>query len=364
MNPQLSFVALLAASAAAQSLPLQDLIAVEFDGSVIAVDSRTGRGDLIAPSGRAGHNCLARLGTQLYTTEQVGTGAQAQFFLNTVDDLTGQASRSLPITRDLRGLESGGGFNLIAIADNSGNDQLVRVNTLTGTITVIGSTGFGGVQALALHAGVFYAWDTTAGLLRIDHLTGAATDVNPSVGTTGVDIQCLASVDRGKLLGGRRSLYSIDLTTGVPSLMGAGVYNDLRGLEDRHGVHYPFGQGCNGVSLSMTGNASPGSTIDVAVIGQRRNAPGTLFLGFSDSQYQGVPLPLLLDNFLGTNLCFLYSGSDLVFPTAASGLGITRVSIAVPRFTEGLVFHMQHVSTSTAAGGLAFTNGGSVRLRL
>lgn len=79
----------------------------------------------------------------------MGTGAQAQFFLNTIDDLTGQASRSLPITRDLRGLESGGGFNLIAIADNSGNDQLVRVNTLTGTITVIGSTGFSGVQALA-----------------------------------------------------------------------------------------------------------------------------------------------------------------------------------------------------------------------
>lgn len=155
--------------------------------------------------------------------------------------------------------------------------------------------------------------------------------MNPSVGTTGVDIQCLASVDRGKLLGGRRSLYAIDLTTGVPSLMGAGIYNDLRGLEDRHGVHHPFGQACNGVSLSITGNASPGSTIDVSVTGQRRNAPGTLFLGFSDSEYQGVPLPLLLDGFLGTNLCFLYSGSDLVFPTAANGLGVATVSIAVPR---------------------------------
>lgn len=356
--------AFLVASAAAQSIPAQDLIAVEFDGTVIAVDSRTGRGEPIGPSGRTGHNCMARHGTQLYTTEQVGTGTLAQFHLNTIDDLTGQATRSLPITRDLRGLESGGGLNLIAVAENGTSDQLVRVNTLTGTITVIGSLGFNGVQGLALHGNVFYAWDTTAGLLRVDHLTGVATDVNPSFGTGGADIQFLSSVDRGRLFGGRRGLYAIDVATGVPNFIGGGTYNDLRGLEDRHGVHYRFGQGCNGVALSMAGAATPNTTIDVAIIGQRRNAAGSLFLGFSDSAFQNFPLPASLDNFLGTSGCFLYAGSEIVFPTSANTFGVSTVAIPVPRFTEGLVFHVQHVSASNGAGGLAFTNGGSVRLSL
>lgn len=128
---------------------------------------------------------MARLGRQIYTVEQVGSGATVQRFLNVIDDETGHASRTDPIARDLRGLAPGGQFTLMAIAENGVDDQLVRVDVFNGLVTVVGSTGFGPVQGVTLVAKTFYGWDLNAGLLRIDHVTGAATDVNPNVGTNG-----------------------------------------------------------------------------------------------------------------------------------------------------------------------------------
>jgi len=357
-------LALLTAAASAQQLFPEDLLGVTFDGTAVVLDSRTGVGRELGPTGRTGHNCMARLGRQLYTVEQVGTGATAQRFLNTIDDVTGQAFRSVPITRDLRGLAPGGQSTLMAIADNGGSDQLVRVDVLNGPITVVGSTGFGAIQALTRHASTFYAWDLNAGLLRVDFLTGVATDVNPSVGTNGAAIQFLTSMTDGRLVGGQNALYAIDPTTGVPSLLGSGAYNDLRGAEERFGVVYPFGIGCANVSLTLQGSPNPGTTITTVSTGNGRLASGFAILGFSDTSYLGLPLPLRLDSFLGTVNCFLYTGSDVTFPASANGLGVMTVPVDVPPLTNGLIFHVQHLSLSHAPGGLAFSNGSTVRLRL
>lgn len=355
--------ALLAVAAHAQLFP-QDLIAVDFTGEAFTVDSRSGAGQSLGPTGRLGHNCMARLGRLIYTVEQVGSGATAQRFLNTIDDATGQAFRSVPITRDLRGLATGGQTDLLAIADNGTNDQLVRVSVLSGTITVIGSTGFGAVQGLALHNGTFYGWDLNAGLVRIDFLTGIATDVDPNIGTNGANIQFLTTTSDGRVIGGQNALYAIDLHTGVASLLGSGNYNDLRGAEERFGVSFAFGQGCSGVSLQLSGTPSPGSTITTASTGNRRSTAGVMVLGFSDQSYIGLRLPLSVDGLLGTVGCTLYTSNDFSVATTANAFGIMSVPVPVPFLTNGLVFHVQHVSLSNSPGGLAFSNAGTVRLRL
>ncbi len=353
--------ALLAISLAAQ-FP-QDLIAINFAGDAFTVDSRTGVGQALGPTGRPGHNCMARLGRQIYTVEQVGTGATAQRFLNTIDDETGQAFRSVPITRDLRGLAAGG-TELMAIADNGTNDELVRVSVLNGPITVIGSTGFASVQGLTLHNGTFYGWDLNAGLIRINFQTGAATDVNPNVGTNGAAIQFLTTMSDGRVLGGNSAVYEIDVTTGIPTLHGSGAYNDLRGAEERFGVAYTFGQGCGNVSLSLTGTPRPGFTITTASTGNRRATAGFMLLGFSDRNYVGLPLPVRLDGLLGTIDCFLYTSNDFTVGTTANAFGVMSVPVPIPPFTNGLIFHVQHVSLSNSPGGLAFSDAGTVRVSL
>lgn len=350
------------ATALAQDFP-RDLIAVTFGGTAVALDSRTGLGEALGATGRTGHNCTARVGRQIYTVEVVG-GGTPQRFLNLIDDVTGQATRTVAITRDLRGLAPGGSNSLLAITENGTNDQLVRVSISSGTITVIGSTGFSGLQGLTLHGNTFLAWDVNAGLVRVDHLTGAATDVNPAVGTGGAGVQFLTSMTDGRLLGGHNSLYLIDPTTGAVTLRGSGQYNDLRGAEERFGVFYTFGQGCNGVALNLAGEPRAGGTVTTSSTGNRRGTAGFLVLGFSEVGFRGLPLPLRLDSFLGTVGCFLYAGPEFTVATSANGLGVMVVPVAIPQFTQGLIFHVQHVSLSNGPGGLAFSGGGTVRVRL
>lgn len=73
----------------------QDLIAVDFAGNAYTLDSRTGSGSLLAPTGLARHNAMGRVGRLLYTTEQAGTTITSPRFLDTLDDRTGQATRSV-----------------------------------------------------------------------------------------------------------------------------------------------------------------------------------------------------------------------------------------------------------------------------
>ena len=341
----------------------KDLLAVTFSGNAVTLDSRTGVGQVLSPTGHLGHNALGRVGGTLYATEQVGSGASVQFFLNEIDDATGLATRTVSLSRDLRALAPRTALTFHAIADNGQSDQLVRVSPTSGNIVVVGSTGFASVQGLTVHNGQLYGWDLTHGLITIDTATGIGTDVNPNVGNGGAAIQFLTTMSDGRMLGGHNSLYLIDLATGVPQLRGSGQYNDLRGAEERFGVLYTFGVGC-GATLTLQGVAQPGTTISTRSIGNLPGAVGLLFIGFSDHHYQNLPLPLSLDNFLGTVGCIAYVGPDISTAALASSLGILTVPIAVPIGAQGLVFHVQHVSLSNAPGGLTFSNAGSVRMPL
>jgi hypothetical protein len=342
----------------------QDFLGLSFAGNVAAFDSSSGAGITLGQSTRSGHNGMARIGDDLFTTEQVGVGATAQFFLNRVDDETGVATRSVALSRDLRALAPGGNSSLLAIANNSTNDELVSVNLFTGTITVIGLTGFSGIQGLTLARNTFYGWDINAGLLRIDHLTGQATDVNTSLGTAGATIQFLSTLSDGSIIGGQNSIYVIEPSAGFPRLRGSGAYNDLRGAEERFGVMFTFGQSCGGITQTISGVPRVGGSITTESSGHGTFDGVIVMLGFSANNFRGLPLPLSLETVLGLPGCFLYAGPEITLGLRADIRGRASLSIPIPAFADGLLLRLQHVNLNAPGGVVAFSNAAGGRVDL
>lgn len=143
-----------------------------------------------------------------------------------------------PGAGDIRGLAFDQANQLFAVVnrdDNSGSptlpDDLYKINLAAQTTSLIGSLGFLGVQGFdAAPNGDLFAWDGTAGLLRVNPATGAAVDVNPAIGGTAA-IQSIVFAPDGRLFGARNALFSIDPVTGAFAQIGPGGGPDLRGIE-------------------------------------------------------------------------------------------------------------------------------------
>ena len=218
------------------------LVGIGFGGSVYSIDETTGTGSLLGSSGFGTTNSMARnsAGT-LYSatsasliTINPGTGAGTL-----APALSGFGAEGLSI----RGLAFSSADVLYAInnggspGDVATNDLLYTINASTGVMTLIGTMAFAGVQALAFSSGsTLYGFDLRGGgLITIDPLTAAATDVNLAIGADN-DIQTIAFSPGGTLYGGRDNLFTINLTTGASTLVGGGsggTFADVRGMEFR-----------------------------------------------------------------------------------------------------------------------------------
>lgn len=210
------------------------LIGINSAGNIFSIDGMTGSISLVGASGiSAGTpNSMAK--------DNAGTLFTATDQLFTIDPVTGAATTvvGLPLRgRGLRGMafdSSDTLFGVDSVPDITVNDVLVTVDTTTGAVTTIGTDlGFSGIQGLAFAPdGVLYAWDVADGLLTIDLLTGVATDINNSVAAD-ANIQSLAFDASGVLYGARNDLFSIDLSTGISTLVGSGnsATFDIRGIE-------------------------------------------------------------------------------------------------------------------------------------
>jgi hypothetical protein len=143
-----------------------------------------------------------------------------------------------PGAGDIRGLAFDAADQLFAVVNRNDqfgsptiNDDLYRIDLATQTTQLIGSLGRLGVQGFDIAPnGTFYAWDGFAGLLTVDPVTGATTDVNPSNGGT-ASIQSIVFAPDGRLFGAREQLFSIDPETGAYSAIGTGDGIDRRGIE-------------------------------------------------------------------------------------------------------------------------------------
>jgi hypothetical protein len=338
------------------SLPAQDVIAVGWTGGIYAVDSYTGTGTQIA-TGLAGHNALARddLG-RLWTGLTAGSG------LAMIDPHAVPAATVVypSFGVDLRGLANAGGGMLWGIRQAT-PDQLILIDTATGTWTTIGSTGYGSLQSLTNHNGVLYAWDLQQGLMTVDPVTGAATDVNPSI--AGFDMQWLASRGDGQLIGGRSAIYTIDPLTGATTLVGGNV-GDLRGADAWPSAVHAFGAGCNGVFGPVQLTASLVTTVAGSQLTLQSNhhqpgAIGLAVIGLSNTTFGSVPLPLLLDPIFGTSSCVLYTSPDVtvVGVTTATAPATLDFQFTFPPVPDVFTFFVQHAVLEAVPGGLSMSNG-------
>lgn len=340
-------VGLFAAAAFAQT---HELIAVDYAGNAFGI-SPTGQKRAIGPTGVSNCNAMARLGNTLFVSTKNGSVHQ----LATIDPITAQATVVVAnLGFDLRGLTANsvvgpGQPELLGIANTATNgDALVGIDVDTFTVTVIGATGRSSIQSLESDSGTLWAWDLSAGLLRLDRNTGFATDPFPFVGTAGAAIQYLAVDHLNRLVGGNSSHYQIDRGSGVPVLLGSDGFVDLRGGEPHGGRVTTSGSGCpvgaGGTSLVGGGEAMPGTSVGVASVGHTANANGVLLLGLSA---QSLPI-------VGSSCLQLVSGDSSILVSTGT-TGFWKRSIPLPN-TFAATLHLQLLTFENVPGGVVATN--------
>lgn len=343
------------------SLIAQDMIAVTWSGQIHELDSFTGVTSYVG-SGLSGQNAAARDDHgRIWSTAAGNT-------LSVLDPNTPNAMVPLPgLTADLRGLANAGAQYLWGI-ENGPSDMLVSIDKVTGAKVVIGSTGYSGIEALEQFNYSLYVWDATQGLLMVNRLTGAATDVNPAVGGAGVQIAWLSTRSDGKLIGGQTSLYQINVTTGVPTLIAGLGGLDVRGADAWQSFMRPYGNGCNGVggNVAMTGSLVGTQTILMTLQSGNHapNSVGATLFGVSTSSSSLGQLPVALDPLYGTAGCSLYTSIH------ASALGVTSATTPATltyQYTFNLLndmypFFAQQVTLEPVAGGFSMSNGMIVQL--
>ena len=344
-------------------LPAQDLLGVTWEGAVLLVDSYTGAATPIA-GGQIGCNSLARAGNGTFWSTRRISSTLYDFLQ--IDPVTGAA---VPISTvpDLRGLSTGPGNTLYAIRRQGTTTALAQLHLNPPSVftQTLGNTGFDGIQGLAMHEGILYAWDATAGLLMVNPVTGAAMDPFPAIGGPAF-LQTLCSHPDGRLLvgggdsSGQDVLYSVSVTTGLTTQIGVMadatmLFGDIRGLEPLLGSPPGFVQGCNGanglVVHSVTGSPLVGGTLVTTSTNHEPNSIGLLAFG-------GLIPPLLLDPLYGTNGCALHvdlAGILLVLtePTVPARL---QFSFGVTAAMSGTQLNLQHICLEPVPGGLSTSN--------
>jgi hypothetical protein len=359
-----SALPLLGALALTLTAPLtaQELLGVGFSGQAFGIDLETGQGRTIGPTGLTNVQAMARHDFDLYLAGRVGL----QPTLARLDSVTAVATPLFSLTIDLRGLAGREGTNELFGIANGATDQLVRIDLATGVVTTVGNTGFANIQALTEENGVVYAWETSAGLLTIDPATGVASDPFPAIGTQGQDLQFLAIDHTGQLVGGRNTLFAVNIFNGSLQSIGGAGFTEVRGAELHFGTATPFGSGClsaTGIvtTLRSKGLHLAGVTDQFLSVQHPPQTLGVLCVGLSTSVHLGTPLPLQLDPLLGTVNCNLLVSPDLTLAVLGNGAGVVATSFAmVP--VLGAELHFQLATLEAVPGGLAFTDGLTIQL--
>lgn len=214
-----------------------ELIGISFSGSLFSIDPNTGAATPIATNAAlSGANALARAsGGDFYTA----IGANLVTFAPSTGAITG-----VPVAINLGGtavaitaLATSSTGTLFAVNDGglTANDQLWRIDRLTGAGTLVGNTGRTGLQGLAADAtDALFGWDVNTGLQRLSAATGAASAVGNTTPPS-ASIQTLAFAADGTLYGAESSLYRIDPNSGGITFVGptgaSGNFSNVRGLE-------------------------------------------------------------------------------------------------------------------------------------
>lgn len=132
------------------------------------------------------------------------------------------------------------------------------------------------------------------------------------------------------------------------------------------GAFTPFGSGCRGSVgtpyLFSPGTPYVGRTLPLIIANLPVSAPVVLWIGASNTIWNGVPLPLDLTP-LGAAGCKLLVSGDLLVPVTNYN-GTAYLDLLIPPFvppSTSPLFHVQGMVVDPTANGLGavFSNGGS-----
>jgi hypothetical protein len=207
---------------------------------LVTINPATGSYTVLNTAGNSYNSLAQNSQGQLFASFFSGSSSNGR--IARIDPTTGAPVQVFnavtPGAGTIRGLAFDLNDRLLAVVnrdDASGsptlNDDLYELNLANQTTQLIGSLGYMSVQGLDVApSGDLFAWDITAGLLKVNPLTGLATDVNLRVnGTAG--IQSIVFAPDGRLFGAGFGLFMIDPVTGVYSAIGATSGIDVRGIE-------------------------------------------------------------------------------------------------------------------------------------
>lgn len=361
---------LLAVLFAALPMPAQDMVAVTSAGQVLRLSSQASTATILAngQAGKAGLACTTD--NRLWTIVRSGSAATGfHFHLAVIDPFTG--AEVLPFgtadVGDIRALAAPASVpDLFGIRDVGGPDQLVRISTSTGAVTVLGPTGFSEIVGLDITQAGARAWDGNAGLLNIALGNGAATDPFPGVsGPTGMRFLVTDPATLTTYVGGS-TLHVVSLTTGATSgAIAAFPGFDIRGAAFTTSRLQLMGQGCQ----ATTGPSAIGGQLPLAAgqpftaesAGHLAGAIGLQIIGFSQTTALGQPLPIPMDPIFGTSGCFLRVSVDFTVAGVCNGSGRLPITIQLPPVIGFQQFYVQHAVLEPVPGGISFSNGLRVR---
>ncbi len=354
-SPSSLFAAALAlGSAVAQN----DMLGVSFAGAAYVLSSTSGTGSLLGASGAGGLNSMARVGGAMISVATNGN-------VVAIDPATGVATTLVatsPTLDSVRGLAADAAGTLYAIQNGGGPgsvtvpDLLYTIDLGTGVASLIGSASYSGLQGLAIDlAGTLYSFDVGsgsgfgAGLVTIDPVTAASIDVNPAVGGSASEVQCLATSPAGVLFGARNSLFAIDAITGIATLVGSGGYTDLRGIDflPLASCTLRNGNGINPLACVCATLPVLGTNWTISVTPAASTVLTLVFASFA-------PLPGPVP---------LFGGEVLIAPPVVdigpSGLGVHVVPVPASQTLVGLALYLQGLRVNALPAGLALelTNG-------
>lgn len=135
----------------------------------------------------------------------------------------------------------------------------------------------------------------------------------------------------------------------------------------RGGSAIAFGTSCDGAAgpteLRANGSFDWGSTVMFESDNHQAGAIGLTTFGFSSTTSGGIPLPLLLDPFFGTNNCFQLCDIAASTTVVASPTGVLSQPFLIPNGVwTGFAFLVQQACLEAVPGGLSTTNALRVQL--
>ena len=350
-------------------LHAQDMVAIGAAGGVFSVDSNT---LAVAPTGpgRRGMHGLATDGVSCWACETIDA-SRGRLVL--IDPTTGTAATLFDILNypvltwagaPTRGLY---GVRAVTITTLTSRAFLDRIDLRTGQSTQVATWALMAASptGLAEVQGMFYCWDSLAGMLRIDPGTGAVTQLFGVGLPTPLRFLCRHPDGRflcGLPFGPATNLGQIDLTTGVVNTLGRLTTTELSGCVAPGNRRISIGQACADVAgpatLQLLGSCFTGTTATAVSTNHALGTIGAMIFGWSTTSHAGQPLPLLLDPLLGTHGCHLYVSIDasLLGPTPMVPPGDLVFQFRLPPASVGLSFAVQHAAFAPVPGLMSWSN--------